>query len=118
MNDAQLSEAMGAIRVETYGGAATQYMNGPRYLHLNNMLDPVAFLWGSAPGPSRLLGLVRRGQNSDHHLFAKVVLPKRLREKETFLELVGGIVDRTVHNPRRIYFEERDKLKELGRTLF
>jgi len=54
---------MGNIRVETFGGAAPSYPNGPQYVHYVNRGDPVAMLVGLGP-----LG-TGRGRNAQVHYF-------------------------------------------------
>jgi hypothetical protein len=54
---------MGNIRVETFGGAAPSYPNGPRYVHYVNRGDPVAMLVGLGP-----LG-TGRGRGAQVHYF-------------------------------------------------
>lgn len=48
---AEAERRMGLIRVETFGGAASSYPDGPRYDHYVNLLDPVPMAVGlGAPG--------------------------------------------------------------------
>jgi hypothetical protein len=54
---------MGNIRVETFGGAAPSYPNGPQYVHYVNRGDPVAMLVGLGP-----LG-TGRGRGAQVHYF-------------------------------------------------
>ena len=54
---------MGNIRVETFGGAAPRYPNGPQYVHYVNRGDPVAMLVGLGP-----LG-TGRGRGAQVHYF-------------------------------------------------
>jgi len=54
---------MGNIRVETFGGAAPSYPNGPRYVHYVNRGDPVAMAVGLGP-----LG-TGRGRGAQVHYF-------------------------------------------------
>jgi hypothetical protein len=52
MTRAQAERALGLVTVETFGGAASQYPNGPSYTHYINRWDPVAS--GVGLGPTRL----------------------------------------------------------------
>lgn len=54
---------MGNIRVETFGGAAPSYPNGPQYVHYVNRGDPVGMLVGLGP-----LG-TGRGRGAQVHYF-------------------------------------------------
>jgi hypothetical protein len=53
---------MGNIRVETFGGAAPRYPNGPQYVHYVNRNDPVATRVGLGGGPGVPAGAGRGAQ--------------------------------------------------------
>ncbi|HWS86713.1 MAG TPA: hypothetical protein VN282_07100 [Pyrinomonadaceae bacterium] len=54
------------VRVETFGGAAAYYPNGPQYVHYVNRLDPVPGLFGLGPLASPL---VHPGRGAVVHRF-------------------------------------------------
>ena len=72
------------VEVETFGGAAGSYPDGPRYVHYVNRLDAVPGLFGLGPFASPLVrpgrgAVVRRfneGQNA--HGFEQTYLPRRV----------------------------------------
>lgn len=72
------------VKVETFGGAAGSYPDGPRYVHYVNRRDPVAALFGLGPLATPLVqpgrgAVVRRfteGENA--HGFEQTYLPRRV----------------------------------------
>lgn len=75
---------LGRVRVETFGGAAGAYPDGPRYVHYVNRLDPVPTLFGLGPVANRLVApgrgaVVRRfTEREDAHGFNETYLPRRV----------------------------------------
>jgi hypothetical protein len=47
--DEQRLRALGLVTVETYGGAATSYIDGPKYTHYINRYDVIPNLFGLSP---------------------------------------------------------------------
>ena len=72
------------VEVETFGGAAGSYPDGPRYVHYVNRRDPVAALFGLGPFATPLVhpgrgAVVRRFSEGDNaHGFEQTYLPRRL----------------------------------------
>jgi hypothetical protein len=75
-------QQMGQIRVETFGGAAPSYPNGPQYVHYVNRNDPVATQTGLGRGPGVPEGAGRGAQvhyftdgrwGTDAHSFQRYV---------------------------------------------
>ncbi|HLM55232.1 MAG TPA: hypothetical protein VK422_03835 [Pyrinomonadaceae bacterium] len=72
------------VEVETFGGAAGSYPDGPRYVHYVNRRDPVAALLGLGPFATPLVqpgrgAVVRRFSEGDNaHGFEQTYLPRRL----------------------------------------
>lgn len=72
------------VEVETFGGAAGSYPDGPRYVHYVNRRDPVAALFGLGPvanplvHPGRGAVVHRFGEGDNAHGFEQTYLPRRL----------------------------------------
>ncbi|HEV2861535.1 MAG TPA: hypothetical protein VGX48_11045 [Pyrinomonadaceae bacterium] len=72
------------VKVETFGGAAGSYPDGPRYVHYVNRRDPVAALFGLGPFANPLVrpgrgAVVRRfSEGEGAHGFEQTYLPRRL----------------------------------------
>ena len=72
------------VEVETFGGAAGSYPDGPRYVHYVNRRDPVAALFGLGPLATPLVhpgrgAVVRRFSEGDNaHGFEQTYLPRRV----------------------------------------
>jgi hypothetical protein len=72
------------VQVETFGGAAGSYPDGPRYVHYVNRRDPVAALFGLGPFANPLVrpgrgAVVRRFTEGDNaHGFEQTYLPRRV----------------------------------------
>lgn len=72
------------VKVETFGGAAGSYPNGPQYVHYVNRRDPVAALFGLGPfanpfvqaGRGAVVHRFSEGDNS--HGFEATYLPRRV----------------------------------------
>ena len=75
---------LGRVRVETFGGAAGGYPDGPQYVHYVNRLDPVPSLFGLGPFPNPFVragrGAVvhRFNENDNVHGFEATYLPRRV----------------------------------------
>lgn len=72
------------VEVETFGGAAGSYPNGPRYVHYVNRRDPVASLLGLGPiatplvHPGRGAVVHRFSEGDNAHGFEQTYLPRRV----------------------------------------
>jgi hypothetical protein len=72
------------VEVETFGGAAGSYPDGPRYVHYVNRRDPVAALFGLGPFANPLVhpgrgAVVHRFSEGDNaHGFEQTYLPRRV----------------------------------------
>ncbi|HEX5709166.1 MAG TPA: hypothetical protein VFX96_17825 [Pyrinomonadaceae bacterium] len=72
------------VRVETFGGAAGAYPNGPQYVHYVNRLDPVSTFFGLGPfrnnlvAPGRGAVVHRFTERDDAHGFNETYLPRRV----------------------------------------
>lgn len=72
------------VNVETFGGAAGSYPDGPRYVHYVNRLDAVPGLFGLGPVATPLVqpgrgAVVRRFSEGDNaHGFEETYLPRRV----------------------------------------
>ena len=81
---ARTETLLSRVRVETFGGAAGAYPNGPQYVHYVNRLDPVSTLFGLGPVANRLVApgsgaVVRRfTERDDAHGFNETYLSRRV----------------------------------------
>ena len=72
------------VEVETFGGAAGSYPDGPRYVHYVNRRDPVAALVGLGPlanplvHPGRGAVVHRFSEGDNAHGFEQTYLPRRV----------------------------------------
>ncbi|QQR46330.1 hypothetical protein JKA73_09670 [Myxococcus xanthus] len=60
---------MGKINVETFGGAAATYPDGPNYVHYVNRGDPVPSMFGLGPIPDKWNPIADGGKGSKVHQF-------------------------------------------------
>ncbi len=80
----EAERVLARVEVETFGGAAGSYPDGPRYVHYVNRRDPVAALFGLGPVATPLVhpgrgAVVRRFSEGDNaHGFEHTYLPRRL----------------------------------------
>lgn len=99
-------ERTALLKVETFGGAAPFYPDGPQYLHMDNIFDPVSSIYGLL----RKRGLSRTstspGANSVH-ISLRAANLNFMDHKTASSDPGLGIIDRLVHNPRSIYFSRR-----------
>jgi pimeloyl-ACP methyl ester carboxylesterase len=101
---AQLSR----VSVETFGGAATRYVDGPAYVHVVNALDLVPMFTGV--GLDRFLPFVHKGEGAELRTFVAAHTPKDLPPLREGLPWVfARAVDQSVHGPRDVYFQQRTK---------
>ena len=84
LSSREAERVMSRVRVETFGGAAGYYPNGPQYVHYVNRLDPVPGLFGLGPVASPLVhpgrGAVVHRFTETHnvHGFDDTYLPRRV----------------------------------------
>ncbi|HWS54013.1 MAG TPA: hypothetical protein VN228_07800 [Pyrinomonadaceae bacterium] len=64
----EAERVLSRVNVETFGGAAGSYPDGPRYVHYVNRFDPVSTLFGLGPFANPL---VRPGRGAVVHRFAE-----------------------------------------------
>lgn len=117
----EIEKALSNIKVETYGGGAAYYVDGPQYVHLDNWLDPVPFHLGVGfaskiwqPGGST-------GKGAVQHTFSEVKSPfKRERGDDALAktEKLARYVDYSVHGPQDIYFPRRKSFDEMRQGVF
>ena len=80
----QAERVLARVRVETFGGAAGAYPNGPRYVHYVNRADPVSTLFGLGPfgnplvQPGRGAVVHRFSERHNSHGFDETYLPRRV----------------------------------------
>ena len=80
----QAEALLSRVKVETFGGAAGGYPDGPRYVHYVNRYDPVSTLFGLGPfanplvRPGRDAVVHRFNQSNNAHGFDATYLPRRV----------------------------------------
>jgi hypothetical protein len=99
--------ALAHLQIETYGGAAPRYPDGPQYVHMNNFFDPVSKVYGllSSFGLSRGAAYPGKGAVNITLRTINLELETILNKGDTDAGM--SIIDRMVHNPRSIYFSRR-----------
>ena len=105
--DADAAHILQSLKVETFGGAAPRFPDGPQYIHMDNLFDPVSKIYGLLSS----FGLTRKGAHPGRNAVSINLKVANLK-LETLLnkgEVDSGIdlIDRAVHNPRSIYFPRR-----------
>ena len=97
---------LGRVTVETYGGAAQRFVDGPRYTHVVNKLDGVPMLTGV--GLDRVNPFGRVGAGATIKTFVEAHRPRDLPSlSEGASWVFARAVDKSVHGPRDIYFKHR-----------
>jgi hypothetical protein len=90
------------ITVDTYGGAARRFVDGPKYTHYMNRFDPAPWLLGLA-GP-----LSREGAGARDVWVDEVRVPRNLPPlTEGVTNFFARVVDRMVHGAPE-YFARRE----------
>lgn len=93
------------MRIETYGGGAAFYPNGPQYVHVDNQLDPVCAFLGLGPIARMVNPRTAGGRDAVYRDLTIVN-----RDRDAWLRrgpAEPSIVDRVVHGLRTIYFPNR-----------
>ncbi|HYN86265.1 MAG TPA: hypothetical protein VER32_13540 [Pyrinomonadaceae bacterium] len=84
MTRREAESLLARVRVETFGGAAGFYPDGPQYVHYVNRLDPVSTLFGLGPvgnnlaAPGRGAIVHRFTERGDAHGFNETYLERRV----------------------------------------
>jgi len=84
LSRAETDRLLSNVRVETFGGAAGSYPDGPEYVHYVNRNDPVSTLFGLGPFSNPFVrpgkgAVVHRFSESDNaHGFNETYLPRRV----------------------------------------
>jgi pimeloyl-ACP methyl ester carboxylesterase len=94
--------AMKAIKVETFGGAAWTYPDGPEYVHYVNRNDLVPNATGQGPHP-----LDRPGRGAVVITFSELHSPLGPSTPGSLAWNLARGVDRSSHGPQAIYFAHR-----------
>jgi hypothetical protein len=115
ISEAAVRQELSLVRMESFGGAAADYVDGPSYLHHVNRLDPVALFFGVAMGWAPW---VHRGQGSSTDAFFRLRLPKDMPPPAAGLsQFIARFVDRTVHGPQDIYWSRAAALDQIHSAL-
>jgi hypothetical protein len=111
---AEVEAKLAHIRIETYGGGAGFYVDGPQYLHVDNHLDPVSQFLGLG-AVAKVFNPVRSGGRGA--VFKSLnTIKKDWNSWFNPGENAPSIVDRLVHGPRSIYFPVRVSFEEARRA--
>lgn len=106
MPPAEVEERLGKIQVETYGGAASSYVDGPAYTHYVNKYDVVPMLTGIGPDKNPFS---HPGKGAVLHYFGEANKPHDMPSlSEGLSNFFARLVDRSTHGPQDVYFKRRD----------
>lgn len=107
MTPDEVTQALRKVTVETFGGAATSFLDGPQYRHMVNRWDLIP--WVSGVGGSDLHPFSRPGKGATVRVFSDVQKPRNLPElAEGVLNLFARTVDRSIHGPVEVYYKDRE----------
>ncbi len=100
---AEVNKRLSQIHVVTAGGAASHYVSGPQYQHFVNTADVVPMLLGVS-----VTAVFRDpGQGAAINYLATVKSPTEMPDlADGFSNWFARLVDRTVHGPQDIYWEQ------------
>ncbi len=111
-----LEEGLSHINIETYGGGAAFYPDGPNYVHVDNWLDPVPFNLGVGFGSRLLSPKSNPGRGAVQYTFFRMNSPLKrlpgLSAADKKLQL-ARYIDYIVHGPQDIYFPVRNSFAEM-----
>jgi hypothetical protein len=104
-SEAEVQRRLGALSVETFGGATTRYVDGPRYQHFINKFDVVPMLAGVGMKHNPF---AQAGEGAVLTLFSEVKSPTNMpKVADGWAHYFARAVDRSVHGPQDIYFQRR-----------
>ena len=95
----EVTKELSRIKLDTAGGAAYCYPEGPEYKHRVNRLDPIGMLLGLGSG---LPGL-KFGASSKTETFLRLRKPYKSKS-EPWVSFLGKAIDRSVHGTY-VYYE-------------
>jgi hypothetical protein len=107
LTKAETKAVLGRVSVETYGGAAQNYVDGPRYTHVLNKADLVPMLTGVGLDAFNPFGHV--GEAAVIKDFVEVNKPRDLPpvSENGITWTAARAVDQSVHGPRDVYWKHR-----------
>ncbi len=107
LSDKDATTRLADVTVETLGGAATRFPDGPAFIHHVNHLDFVPMLTGV--GPLNLNPFANPGAGAVIHTHQeKGELHSLPKIKDGLLTFFARATDRLVHGPQDIYFNLRN----------
>lgn len=112
------SRAFEHLKIETYGGGAHEYIDGPQYVHVDNHLDPVPQLFGLGKLASALNWRSHPGRGAVQHQLADYNSQWREILLNCFNDKGPWLIDKLVHGPRTIYFPLRVPFEQARRGDF
>lgn len=103
MEAAEVQARLARVRVETFGGAGTTFVDGPQYVHYVNTWDIVPQLFGVG-----YTSIAHAGVGAHIVTFAQHDKPHDLPPLSAGLaHFFARFVDSVIHGPREIYFKHR-----------
>lgn len=109
--EAEISQLLSLITVETFGGAAYSFPDGPNYRHYVNKADVIPMLAGV--GLDRFNPAGSMGARAELRQFFELNSPGGWPEaSEGLAWRFARTVDKVVHGPRDVYFRYRNKTDE------
>ena len=95
LSRAEAEQRLGLVKVETFGGAAGHYPDGPQYVHYINRDDPVPSLFGLGWDIDRFNPTVDAGRGAQVHWFT-----------DRHLNPIASHSFEDVYLPRRVPFDQ------------
>lgn len=113
LSAAAAEEKLKHFQVETYGGAARNFVDGPEYIHYVNLFDLVPMITGV--GFHKFSPFVHAGNGAVVHFFSEAHLPSNMPSlfpdhmsfREGIQNWFARSVDRMVHGPQDVYWKHR-----------
>lgn len=102
---AEVEAQLSSITVETYGGAAARYPDGPRYTHYVNKADSVPM--GAGVGSAPWNPFDKPGRGAVIRELSVIEKPGKPDWREGLSKVFATFIDQTTHGAREIYFERR-----------
>lgn len=110
----QAEETLSRVKIETYGGSANRFIDGPQYTHYVNKYDAVPMLTGV--GMDWLNPFGRVGKGAVMKVFNEVgvvqnmpgIRPEGLTIMRGLSNFFARFVDRTTHGVQDLYFKKRE----------
>jgi len=106
----KIPDMLSHLKIETYGGGAAYFTDGPQYVHVDNWLDPIPFHMGVGASSQLFNQRASPGKGAVQYTFFQLnnpwkrdlTLPPQKRSQQ-----IARFVDYMIHGPQDIYFPQR-----------